>query len=44
MRAALTGYVADVREGRFPDIDRESFHGSNSDEIRKLYPAAAEIK
>jgi 3-methyl-2-oxobutanoate hydroxymethyltransferase len=44
MRAALAGYVADVREGRFPDIDRESFHGSNGDEIRRLYPAAAETK
>ncbi|MHB0970667.1 MAG: 3-methyl-2-oxobutanoate hydroxymethyltransferase [Thermoanaerobaculia bacterium] len=42
MRAGLTAYVEDVREGRFPDIDRESFHAANSDEIRKLYPAVAE--
>jgi len=37
MRAAIEHYLDDVREGRFPDIDTESFHAASEDELRRLY-------
>ncbi len=37
MREALQRYVEDVREGRFPDIETESFHVSSADELKRLY-------
>jgi 3-methyl-2-oxobutanoate hydroxymethyltransferase len=37
MRAAIEKYLDDVREGRFPDIDSESFHAASAEELRKLY-------
>lgn len=35
--AALTRFVEDVREGRFPDVATESFHVSSDEELKKLY-------
>jgi 3-methyl-2-oxobutanoate hydroxymethyltransferase len=37
MRAAITHYLEDVRSGRFPDATSESFHMSNTEELKKLY-------
>jgi len=37
MRSAIEHYLDDVREGRFPDIDSESFHAASEDELRRLY-------
>jgi 3-methyl-2-oxobutanoate hydroxymethyltransferase len=37
---ALGHYVGDVREGRFPDVDNESFHMAGDDELRRLYMTA----
>lgn len=34
---ALTRFVADVREGRFPDVETESFHVTSDDELKRLY-------
>ena len=39
LRAALERYLDDVREGRFPDVETESFHVSGDDQLRKLYAA-----
>lgn len=40
MRSAVEHYLEDVREGRFPDIETESFHaGTSEDELRRLYGA-----
>ena len=36
MQTALEHYVADVRDGSFPN-DAESFHGTSEDELRRLY-------
>lgn len=35
--AALTRFVEDVREGRFPDVATESFHVGSEEELRRLY-------
>jgi 3-methyl-2-oxobutanoate hydroxymethyltransferase len=40
MRAAIGRYVDDIRTGRFPNEDSESFHMSNADELRSLYGSA----
>lgn len=34
---ALTRFVSDVREGRFPDVATESFHVSSDEELKRLY-------
>ena len=40
MRAAIGRYVEDIRTGRFPDEQTESFHMSNAEELRSLYGSA----
>lgn len=37
MRAAIEHYLADVRDGGFPDDEKESFHAASADELRELY-------
>jgi 3-methyl-2-oxobutanoate hydroxymethyltransferase len=37
MRAAIEHYLADVRDGSFPDDEKESFHAASADELRELY-------
>jgi 3-methyl-2-oxobutanoate hydroxymethyltransferase len=37
MQAALENFLADVREGRFPDDEKESFHMASEDELKRLY-------
>jgi 3-methyl-2-oxobutanoate hydroxymethyltransferase len=37
MRAAIQHYLADVRDGSFPDDEKESFHAASADELRELY-------
>ena len=37
MQDAIEQYLDDVREGRFPDADTESFHVSSIDDLRRLY-------
>jgi 3-methyl-2-oxobutanoate hydroxymethyltransferase len=37
MQAALEGYLADVRSGAFPDEQKESFHMSSDEELKRLY-------
>jgi 3-methyl-2-oxobutanoate hydroxymethyltransferase len=37
MRAAVEHYLADVRDGSFPDNETESFHAASADELRELY-------
>ena len=37
MQKAVETYLADVREGRFPDETTESFHMANDEELRRLY-------
>ncbi len=37
MRAAVEHYLSDVRDGSFPDREKESFHGGSADELRALY-------
>lgn len=34
---ALTRFVRDVKEGRFPDVATESFHVGSEEELRRLY-------
>jgi 3-methyl-2-oxobutanoate hydroxymethyltransferase len=36
-RAAISRYLDDVREGRFPDVATESFHVGTDEELKKLY-------
>jgi 3-methyl-2-oxobutanoate hydroxymethyltransferase len=36
LQAALTHFLADVRQGSFPN-DAESFHGTSEEELRRLY-------
>ncbi|HVR39631.1 MAG TPA: 3-methyl-2-oxobutanoate hydroxymethyltransferase [Thermoanaerobaculia bacterium] len=36
-QSAIERYLADVREGRFPDDATESFHMSSDEELRRLY-------
>ncbi len=33
-------YLEDIRTGRFPDEQAESFHMSNAEELRSLYGSA----
>lgn len=35
--AALHHWIGDVREGRFPDIQSESFHVTSEEELHRLY-------
>jgi 3-methyl-2-oxobutanoate hydroxymethyltransferase len=37
MISALRHYVEDVREGRFPNVETESFHVADEAELQKLY-------
>jgi len=37
MQAALETFLADVREGRFPDEEKESFHMASDEELKRLY-------
>lgn len=37
MKTALTNFITDVREGRFPDEKTESFHSSTREELERLY-------
>jgi len=40
MGDAIRQYLDDVREGRFPDVARESFHVTSEEELRRLYASA----
>ena len=37
LQAALETFLGDVREGRFPDDEKESFHMASEEELRRLY-------
>ncbi len=37
MRVALTNFLSDVREGKFPDEKTESFHAGTREELERLY-------
>ena len=37
MQTALETFLADVREGRFPDEEKESFHMASDEELKRLY-------
>ena len=37
MQQALEHYLADVRDGRFPDEAKESFHMASEEELKRLY-------
>ena len=37
MKAALSTFIADVRDGRFPDEKTESFHSGTREELEQLY-------
>lgn len=37
MRAAIEHYLNDVRDGSFPDDQKESFHAASADDLRALY-------
>jgi 3-methyl-2-oxobutanoate hydroxymethyltransferase len=37
LRTALETFLADVREGRFPDDEKESFHMASDEELKRLY-------
>ena len=37
MQTALEHYLDDVRSGAFPDAEKESFHMSSDEELRRLY-------
>jgi 3-methyl-2-oxobutanoate hydroxymethyltransferase len=43
MRAAVEHYLQDVRSGRFPDGNTESFHMSTTEELKKLYGDAVVV-
>ncbi len=42
--AALSHFLDDVREGRFPDVETESFHVADRAELRALYGEKAPIR
>ena len=42
MQAALETFLADVREGRFPDDEKESFHMASDEELKRLYASRDE--
>lgn len=37
LQAALSKFLADVREGNFPDAEKESFHMATDEELKRLY-------
>ena len=37
MKIALTNFLSDVREGKFPDEKTESFHAGTREELERLY-------
>jgi 3-methyl-2-oxobutanoate hydroxymethyltransferase len=37
MQNALEAFLSDVREGRFPDEVKESFHMASDEELKRLY-------
>jgi len=37
MQKALEAFLSDVREGRFPDDAKESFHMASDEELKRLY-------
>lgn len=37
MQVALEAYLTDVREGRFPNEETESFHMASDEELKRLY-------
>ena len=37
MKTALSNFLTDVREGRFPDEKTESFHSATREELERLY-------
>jgi 3-methyl-2-oxobutanoate hydroxymethyltransferase len=37
MQQALEQYLADVRDGSFPDEVKESFHMASDEELKRLY-------
>jgi len=37
LQAALETFLGDVREGRFPDEEKESFHMASDEELKRLY-------
>jgi 3-methyl-2-oxobutanoate hydroxymethyltransferase len=37
MQSALEKFLADVREGTFPDVEKESFHMASDEELKRLY-------
>ncbi|HEX7419476.1 MAG TPA: 3-methyl-2-oxobutanoate hydroxymethyltransferase [Thermoanaerobaculia bacterium] len=37
MKTALTNFLTDVREGKFPDEKTESFHSATREELERLY-------
>jgi 3-methyl-2-oxobutanoate hydroxymethyltransferase len=37
MKAALTHFLSDVREGKFPDEKTESFHSGSREDLEQLY-------
>jgi 3-methyl-2-oxobutanoate hydroxymethyltransferase len=40
MRTAIAQYLDDIRAGRFPNDETESFHMANAEELRSLYGSA----
>ncbi|MBV9493838.1 MAG: 3-methyl-2-oxobutanoate hydroxymethyltransferase [Acidobacteria bacterium] len=40
MQSAIGQYLADVREGRFPDDATEAYHTANDEELKRIYGAA----
>jgi 3-methyl-2-oxobutanoate hydroxymethyltransferase len=42
MTEAMTRFVADIREGRFPDADGESFHVATDEDLKRLYASFGE--
>ena len=37
MQKALEGFLSDVRDGKFPDEEKESFHMASEEELKRLY-------
>jgi 3-methyl-2-oxobutanoate hydroxymethyltransferase len=42
LRVALETFLADVREGRFPDEEKESFHMASEEELKRLYASTGD--
>ena len=43
MQEAITQYLDDVRNGRFPNVGSESFHMSSAEELKRLYGDAVVV-